>query len=101
MQNPFQDIKSKKSIAEHISIIREYQQTSSFDREKAIKIYKSFNLEHLEYNCTINAVTKIANNHITIDNAPDDVLIDNLKLQAKWAVGEDYLKSFGIRFNNS
>lgn len=96
MQNPFQDIESKKSIAEHISIIREYQQTGSFDKEKAIKIYKAFNIEHADYYCTMTAEATISNKLTNIDYASNVDLIENLKLQAKWAVSEEYLKSLGI-----
>ena len=43
MQNPFQTVEKAKSIAEHISIIREYQQRGLLDRTKALEIYKKFN----------------------------------------------------------
>lgn len=46
MQNPFQTVEKAKSIAEHISLIREYQQSGLLDRTKALEIYKKFNFEH-------------------------------------------------------
>lgn len=49
MQNPFQTVEKTKSIAEHISIIREYQQMELLDRTKALEIYKKFNFEHDDY----------------------------------------------------
>lgn len=41
MQNPFQTVEKTKSVAEHISIIRDYQQTGLFDRGKAQEVYKN------------------------------------------------------------
>lgn len=41
MQNPFLTVEKAKSIAEHISIIREYQQRGLLDRTKALEIYKN------------------------------------------------------------
>lgn len=97
MQNPFKDIESTKTISEHISIIREYQQTGSFDREKAIKIYKTFNSNHFDYESAMTAKAKSINRLVNINYTSDEDLIENLKLQAKWAVGEEYLTSLGIK----
>ncbi len=59
MQNPFQTVEKAKSIAEHISIIRDYQQTGLFDRPKALEIYKKFNLENADY-CVLMNTTAVA-----------------------------------------
>ena len=96
MTNVFQTSEKAKSIAEHMSIILEYQNTGLFDRERATDIYKKFNAEHPDYNLALN-VTAVASNTLTkIDYLPNNTLIYNLKLQAEWALGKEYLKSFGI-----
>lgn len=59
MHNPFQTVEKVKSIAEHISIIRDYQQTGLFDRPKALEIYKKFNLENADY-CVLMNTTAVA-----------------------------------------
>lgn len=95
MQNPFQTVEKAKSIAEHISLIREYQQSGLLDRTKALEIYKKFNFEHEDY-CTLMNATAVATNFgIQIDSASDQILVDNLKRQALWAVGEESLIEMG------
>ena len=96
MTNPFQDIGKAKSIAEHINIIRQYQQTDCFDRDRAREICKRFNIENPEYSSTISAVAIATNNLTSIDTAPDNILINNLILQASWTMGEEYLRTIGI-----
>ena len=54
MQNPFQTVEKAKSIAEHISIIRDYQQTGLLDKTKAIEVYRKFNYEHQDYYAAMN-----------------------------------------------
>ena len=97
MTNIFQTSEKAKSIAEHINIIRQYQQTDSFDRDRAREICKRFNVENPEYSSAISAAAIATNNLTSIDSAPDNVLINNLILQASWTMGEEYLKSFGIQ----
>lgn len=96
MTNIFQTSKEAKSIVEHINIILQYQQKGIFNRDRAREICKTFNTENPEYNSTISAISITTNNLTSIDAAPDNVLINNLKLQVSWAMGEEYLKSFGI-----
>ena len=99
MQNPFQTVEKAKSIAEHISLIREYQQSGLLgllDRTKALEIYKKFNFEHEDYCTLMNATAAATNSSIQIDSASDQILVDNLKRQALWAVGEEFLKGMGI-----
>lgn len=96
MQNPFLTVEKAKSIAEHISIIREYQQRGLLDRTKALEIYKKFNFEHEDYCTLINATAVATNSGIQIDSASDQILVDNLKRQALWAVGEEFIKGMGI-----
>lgn len=96
MTNPFQDTRKAKSIAEHIYIIRQYQRTGIFNRDRAREICKKFNIENPEYNSVISAAAITTNNLTSIDTASDNVLINNLKLQAVWAMGEEYLKTIGI-----
>ena len=95
MQNPFQTVEKAKSIAEHISIIREYQQMGLLDRTKALEIYKKFNFEHEDYCTLMNATAVATNSSIQIDSASDQILVDNLKRQALWAVGEESLIEMG------
>ena len=95
MQNPFQTVEKAKSIAEHISIIREYQQMGLLDRTKALEIYKKFNFEHEDYCTLMNATAAATNSSIQIDSASDQILVDNLKRQALWAVGEESLIEMG------
>lgn len=95
MQNPFQTVEKAKSIAEHISIIREYQQMGFLDRTKALEIYKKFNFEHEDYCTLMNATAAATNSSIQIDSAGDQILVDNLKRQALWAVGEESLIEMG------
>lgn len=96
MQNPFQTVEKAKSIAEHISIIREYQQRGLLDRTKALEIYKKFNFEHEDYCTLINATAAATNSSIQIDSAGDQILVANLKRQALWAVGEEFLIEMGV-----
>ena len=96
MQNPFQTVEKAKSIAEHISLIREYQQSGLLDRTKALEIYKKFNFEHEDYCTLMNATAAATNSSIQIDSASDQILVDNLKRQALWAVAEAFLKGMGI-----
>ena len=96
MQNPFQTVEKAKSIAEHISIIRDYQQTGLFDRPKALEIYKKFNLENADYCVLMNTTAAATNSSIQIDSASDQILVDNLISQALWAVGKEVLASVGI-----
>ena len=95
MQNPFQTVEKAKSIAEHISLIREYQQSGHLDRTKALEIYKKFNFEHEDYCTLMNATAVATNSSIQIDSASDQILVDNLKRQALWAVGEESLIEMG------
>ncbi len=96
MTNVFQNSEKAKSIAEHINIILKYQQTGIFDRYRAREICKRFNIENPEYSSAISTVAITTNNLISIDTASDNVLINNLKLQAVWSMGEEYLKTIGI-----
>ena len=96
MHNPFQTVERSKSIAEHISIIRNYQQTGLFDRPKALEIYNKFNLENADYCVLMNTTAAATNSSIQIDSANDQSLVENLKRQALWAVGKDSLTSMGI-----
>ena len=95
MQIPFLTVEKAKSIAEHISIIREYQQSGLLDRTKALEIYKKFNFEHEDYCTLMNATAVATNSGIQIDSASDQILVDNLKRQALWAVGEESLIEMG------
>ena len=96
MQNPFLTVEKAKSITEHISIIREYQQSGLLDRTKALEIYKKFNFEHEDYCTLMNATAAATNSSIQIDSASDQILVDNLKRQALWAVGEESLIEMGV-----
>ena len=96
MQNSFQTVEKTKSITEHISIIREYQQSGLLDRTKALEIYKKFNFEHEDYCTLMNATAAATNSSIQIDSAGDQILVDNLKRQALWAVGEESLIEMGV-----
>lgn len=96
MQNPFLTVEKAKSIAEHISIIREYQQSGLLDRTKALEIYKKFNFEHEDYCTLMNATATATNSSIQIDSAGDQILVANLKRQALWAVGEESLIEMGV-----
>ena len=96
MQNPFLTVEKAKSIAEHISLIREYQQSGLLDRTKALEIYKKFNFEHEDYCTLMNATAAATNSSIQIDSASDQILVDNLKRQALWAVGEESLIEMGV-----
>lgn len=98
MQDILQTIERQKAIAEHISIILNYQYTNLLDREKAIEIYKKFNLTHADYNIMMNTEAAVTNSLIQIDSATDEVIVDNLKKQALWAMGEEYLINLGIKF---
>jgi len=97
MQNFFQSIEGKKSIAEHVSIILSYQHTGLLDRKKAIEVYKTFNFTHADYNTLMNTTATVTNSLIQIDSAPDDVVVENLKKQALWAMEEEYLRNSGIK----
>ena len=44
----------------------------------------------------MNATAVATNSGIQIDSASDQILVDNLKRQALWAVGEEFLKGIGI-----
>ncbi len=96
MQNPFQTVEKAKSISEHISIIRDYQQTGLFDRPKALEIYKKFNLENADYCVLMNTTAAATNSRIQIDSSDNKNLVDNLISQALWAVGKEVLAGMGI-----
>lgn len=96
MQNPFQTAEKTKSVAEHVSIIRIYQQTGLLDKAKAIEVYRKFNYEHQDYYAAMNATAIITNSRIQIDSSDNKNLIDNLIRQALWAVGKESLLSMGI-----
>jgi len=96
MQNPFQTVEKAKSVAEHVSIIRDYQQTGLFDRPKALEIYKKFNLENADYCVLMNTTAAVTNSSIQIDSSDNKILVDNLISQALWAVGKESLLSMGI-----
>ena len=61
MHNPFQTVEKAKSIADHVSIICEYQKTGLFERGKALEVYKKFNREHADY-CVFMNTTAAATN---------------------------------------
>ena len=96
MHNPFQTVEKTKSIVEHVSIIRIYQQTGLLDKAKAIEVYRKFNYEHQDYYATMNATAIITNSRIQINSASDKSLVENLKRQALWAVGKESLLSMVI-----
>lgn len=96
MHNPFQTAKKTNSVAEHVSIIRIYQQTGLLDKAKAIEVYRKFNYEHKDYYAAMNTTAAATNSSIQIDSASDQILVDNLISQALWAVGKESLLSMGI-----
>jgi hypothetical protein len=96
MQNPFQTAEKAKSIAEHVSIIRIYQQTGLLDKAKAIEVYRKFNYKHQDYYAAMNATAIITNSRIQIDSSDNKNLVDNLISQALWAVGKEVLASMGV-----
>lgn len=97
MKAIFQNIDKTKSIVEHISIILKYKQTGLFDRVKALEVYKSFNITHEDYNIFMNETAAATNSLIQIDSVTDEIIVENLKRQALWAVGEEYLEHIGIK----
>ena len=97
MQGILHNIDKTKSIAEHIPIILKYQQTGLFDRAKALEVYKAFNLTHADYNILMNETAVATNSLIQIDSAPNEIIVENLKRQALWTVGVEYLKNIGIK----
>lgn len=96
MQNPFQTVEKAKSVAEHVSIIRIYQQTGLLDKAKAIEVYRKFNYEHQDYYAAMNTAAATTNSSIQIDSSDNKILVDNLISQALWAVGKEVLASVGI-----
>ena len=90
-------IDNKKTIAEHTAIILTYQNTGFLDKENAIKKYKDFNLMHPNYYATMKLETCLTNTNINIEDAPSDVIINNLSAQLLWLAGEEYLKTVGIK----
>lgn len=98
MDNFIGTIEKVKTIEEHISIIREYQQSGYLDRKKAVEKFKMFNQEHPDYTSITNAAFLASKNLIQIDYATDEIIVSNLKLQAVWIIGKEKLKSFGIDF---
>lgn len=96
MHNPFQTVEKAKSIANHVSIICEYQKTGLFDRGKALEVYKKFNREHADYCVLMNTMATATNSSIQIDSSDNKILVDNLISQALWAVGKESLLSMGI-----
>ncbi len=96
MNNPFLNLEKAKSVAEHISIIFEYQQKSFLNKDKALEIYKTFNLAHPDYYAAVTAKATATNSLSLIDFASDEIIIQNLKSQLLWAVGEEYMKNTGI-----
>lgn len=97
MQELLRTIEKTKSIADHISIILKYQQTGLLDRLRALEVYKSFNINHTEYNIVMHTNAVITNSLIQIDLATDAEIIDNLKKQIIWATSEEYLRNIGIK----
>lgn len=81
MRNPFQTVEKAKSIAEHVSIIHDYQQTGLFDRPKALEVYKKFNFEHADYCVLMNTAAAATNSSIQIDSSDNKNLVDNLITQ--------------------
>lgn len=96
MHNPFQTAEKTKSVAEHVSIIRIYQQTGLLDKAKATEVYRKFNYEHQDYYAAMNATAAATNSSIQIDSASDQILVDNLISQALWAGGKESLLSMGL-----
>lgn len=96
MQNPFKDIDKEKIIEEHSSIICNYNKTGFLDRENAIEKYIAFNKKYYEYYSKKEVIITATNTSIKINDATNDVIIDNLKSQLLWLTGSDYLKRLGI-----
>ncbi len=90
-------IDNKKTIAEHTAIILTYQNTGFLDKENAIKKYKDFNLMHQDYYAAMKIETCLTNTNINIEDAPSNVIINNLSAQLLWLAGEEYLKTMGIK----
>ena len=45
----------------------------------------------------MNTTGTVTNSLIQIDSAPDDVVVENLKKQVLWAMGEEYLRNSGVK----
>ena len=90
-------IDNQKTIAEHTAIILTYQNTGILDKENAIKKYKDFNLMHQDYYAAMKIETCLTNTSINIEDAPSNVIINNLSAQLLWLAGEKYLKTMGIK----
>ena len=52
---------------------------------------------HPDYYATMRLETYLTNTNMNIEDAPSDVIINNLSAQLLWLTGEEYLKAMGIK----
>lgn len=83
MITPFSTDESK-TLTEHSAIINKYQATGFLDRNNAIKKYLAFNAKYSEFYIQHESIAVASNSNISIKNAPDDIIVGNLKAQFDW-----------------
>lgn len=83
-----------KTVAEHAEIILRYQKTGYLDRDDAIKKYKKFNDDHLDYYVLMRAATASAGTAVYIEDEriPESVIVGNLNQQLLWLTGKNLLE---------
>ena len=86
MINSFSTDESK-TIAEHSAIISKYQATGFLDRQDAIKKYRNFNAKYQDFYVRYEAINVASNSSISIQDASDNVIVDNLRVQLAWLTG--------------
>jgi len=82
------DVDNAKTLAEHQKIINTYITTHSLNREEAIKKFNEFNLNHPDYYVTMSTASMAAGVFTPIRNVSDDVIVDNLKMQVAYLLGD-------------
>ena len=77
-----------KTIAEHSVIINKYQATGFLNRQDAIKKYQNFNAKYQDFYVRYEAINVASNSSISIQDASDNVIVDNLRVQLAWLTGK-------------
>lgn len=82
------------TIAEHMAILLQYKQTGYLDRNDAIKKYKEFNDNHLDYYIPMRATTISTGTAANIEDVPNEVIVKNLGDQLFYLTGKSFLEEW-------
>jgi hypothetical protein len=94
MEQNSKQISDLKTLIEHESIILQYKNTGHIDRVYAISKYREFNRLHPDYYRNMELEAKATGTSISIENANDYTIVQNLNRQLCYLTGKNLLEEY-------